>query len=245
MPVASTPGLEETDIAVRAELRAHVASIAVLRARRSTYLSLPRNTAQILSLPTGLYVTGPHLRVLRKPSAGEPVLAVRIAPGAARALFGVDASELADRAIALSELWRAGDARDPGALQAELLRRARDARPDRAMGHAARRLDDDPALRIDQLARELALSERQLLRRFTCAIGMSPKRYARAGRIQRTLRLAQARPRASWAAIAVAAGFYDQAHMISELRAIAGLTPQALLAELAADESTTGKLTAT
>jgi transcriptional regulator GlxA family with amidase domain len=98
------------------------------------------------------------------------------------------------------------------------------------MAHAARLLDADPALRVDQLARELALSERQLRRRFAAAVGISPKRYARTMRIRRAIALA--RPHRSWAAIATAAGFYDQAHMIAEFRAVAGATPEALVAEL-------------
>lgn len=98
--------------------------------------------------------------------------------------------------------------------------------PDRAMTHAARLLDADPALRVDQLA----LSERQLRRRFAAAVGISPKRYARTMRIRRAIALA--RPHRSWAAIATAAGFYDQAHMIAEFRAVAGATPEALIAEL-------------
>jgi len=36
----------------------------------------------------------------------------------------------------------------------------------------------------------------------------------------------------SWASIAAAAGYYDQAHLIAEFRAIAGMTPRAFLDEL-------------
>lgn len=226
MASAATAGLEETDIAVRAELRGVVDSIARLRAIAPRYVSLPRGSVQILLRRDGAYVTGPHLRVLRKPAGREPVIAVRIAPGAAPALFGVAATELADRAVALSELWR----EPAGEIQDALTRRLGRAGPDRAMAHAARRLDADPALRVGQLARELALGERQLRRRFAAAVGMSPKHYARAVRIRRAIALA--RQPGSWAAIAAAAGFYDQAHMIAEFHAIAGATPEALLAEL-------------
>jgi len=226
MTSPAAAGLEETDIAVRPELRGVIESIAELRATAPRYISLPRGCVQILVRRDGAYVTGPHLRVLRKPAGRDPVIAVRIAPGAAPAVFGFAATELADRAVALSELWRA----PAGEIQDELARRLGRAGPDRAMAHAARRLDADPALRIGQLARDLALGERQLRRRFAAAVGMSPKHYARAARIRRAIALA--RRSLSWAAVAVAAGFYDQAHMIAEFHALAGATPEALLAEL-------------
>lgn len=66
---------------------------------------------------------------------------------------------------------------------------------------------------------------------------MSPKRFASLTRFHRALRAAHEDRGASWASIAAAAGYYDQAHLIAEFRVIAGATPQALLGELRADAS--------
>jgi AraC-like DNA-binding protein len=71
-----------------------------------------------------------------------------------------------------------------------------------------------------------ALSERQHRRRFTAAVGIGPKRFSRIARVQWLLRRAGA-ANASWAELASAAGFHDQAHLIREFSALTGTTPAA------------------
>lgn len=83
-----------------------------------------------------------------------------------------------------------------------------------------------------EAARALGVSERQLRRDFRDALGLPPKAVARLDRFARALRAAHAGAQASWASIAADAGYYDQAHLIAEFNAIAGVGPQALLAEL-------------
>jgi AraC-like DNA-binding protein len=53
----------------------------------------------------------------------------------------------------------------------------------------------------------------------------------------RALRAAREDAHASWTTIAAATGYYDQAHLIAEFRAIADATPSALLSELRATQS--------
>ncbi|MEZ0470658.1 helix-turn-helix domain-containing protein [Luteimonas salinilitoris] len=80
----------------------------------------------------------------------------------------------------------------------------------------------------------LGVSERHLRRVFREAVGVSPKAFAKLTRFHRALTAAREDGGASWATIAAAAGYYDQAHLITEFHAIAGTTPRALLAELQA-----------
>ena len=115
---------------------------------------------------------------------------------------------------------------------------------------AARRLT---SAKVNDVATELGVSERHLRRVFHETLGVSPKEFAKLERFHfalrearqlalreaRQLALREARqltrrqaPRASWASIAAAAGYYDQAHLIAEFRAISGVTPRALLGEL-------------
>jgi AraC-like DNA-binding protein len=90
---------------------------------------------------------------------------------------------------------------------------------------------------VNAVADDLGVSERHLRRMFRETVGVGPKAFAKLMRFHRALRVAREDGRASWASIAAAAGYYDQAHLIAEFRAIAGVTPRALLAELGADPS--------
>lgn len=83
------------------------------------------------------------------------------------------------------------------------------------------------AMRTAELAAQLALSERQLERRFLSSVGMPPKAVSRVVRLHRiTTYFHTGR---SWADIAAEAGFSDQAHMVREFRAMTGQTPSRFL----------------
>lgn len=82
--------------------------------------------------------------------------------------------------------------------------------------------------RMRALAAATGWSERHLTRRFTAETGAGPKTIARILRFEHARELA-AHPRpGSWAEIAQAAGYADQAHMTREFTALAGLPPSAL-----------------
>ena len=90
---------------------------------------------------------------------------------------------------------------------------------------------------VNAVADDLGVSERHLRRVFVETVGLSPKTFARLARFHRALRAAREDARAGWATIAAAAGYYDQAHLIGDFRAIAGVTPRALLGELRTSRS--------
>jgi AraC-like DNA-binding protein len=170
--------------------------------------------------------------------AGVRVAGVRMRPGAGAALLGVDAGALRDARIPLEDLWH-DDARRleerlesvddrVGVLLAALGARAPwTAPPDPLVRVAVRRLHD-PGARVETLARELDVSARQLRRRFESAVGYGPKRLARVLRLERALAVARGGEGLAWAA--AAAGYADQAHFAHDCRALAGVSPSALLA---------------
>jgi len=83
----------------------------------------------------------------------------------------------------------------------------------------------DPGARVDALAAEIGLSERQLRRRFHAAVGYGPKTLQRVLRFRRFL----AGPREDLARAALEAGYADQPHLAREVARLAGTTPSRLI----------------
>jgi AraC-like DNA-binding protein len=95
---------------------------------------------------------------------------------------------------------------------------------------------EEPDLKL--LARESGYSERHLRRRLVAATGHSPRKLARIGRMQALLAAGRGE---SWARRAVEFGYYDESHMINDIRALAGATPQTMLAERGAPTRRRGR----
>ncbi|GIH78798.1 helix-turn-helix domain-containing protein [Planobispora longispora] len=166
---------------------------------------------------------------------------VNLTPLGARRLFGLPMSELAHRVVSLDDVlgpWAGAaverlaavpDWHDRLALLDALLTRRIHAAPesDPRVGWAWRRLRASRgALPIAELAGELGWSHRHLVSRFHDQIGMSPKAVARVMRFEHAAgRLRAGLPAADTAA---ACGYYDQAHMNRDFRAMAGATPRQL-----------------
>lgn len=164
-------------------------------------------------------------------------------------MLGVPASVIAGRIVALEDLWgaaatrrlydRLGDARhsvDAAAIL-ETAIAERLAIAGKPCAHAQLALEASERLtraNVNAVAFDLGVSERHLRRVFRETVGVSPKTFAKLARFGRAFRAAVEDEPASWASIAAAAGYYDQAHLIAEFRAIAGVTPQVFLSELRA-----------
>ena len=184
---------------------------------------------------------------------GQRIVMARLRLGASEAVLGVRASVTAGRIVPLEELWdaaatrrlfdRLAGARDSVAaaavLESAIAERVattaavRSSGADLALGAAARLTSAS----VNAVAAGLGVSERHLLRVFRETVGVSPKAFARLARFRRAVRAATEVGAAGWASIAADAGYYDQAHLIAEFRAIAGVTPGMLLGELRAAPS--------
>lgn len=193
----------------------------------------------------GAIVAGPDTAPVSEgvPAAGR-VAGLRVRPGHASAVLGVRADELRDRRPALEDVWGpagaelslrlddAGDTATRLALLADAVAR-RAVPPDRVAVAAVSLLARDPGRRVGDIAGELAVSERQLLRRVRAAVGYGPKTLARILRFQRLLALAEAGA-GSLAELALAAGYADQPHMTGEVGRLAGAPPTTVVGVAAA-----------
>ena len=170
--------------------------------------------------------TGPHIV---EPQASSTA-GIRLRPGAAGAVLGIPASEVRDQQVDVSLVWgtstevttevmaSAAPARRLGLLARQVLRRR--AAPDPLVVAAARGLAR-PDARVGQVAEDLGVSERQLRRRTSDAIGYGPKMLARVARLRRLIAIDDE----ELAVRAVLAGYASQAHMTDEVRRLTGLTP--------------------
>jgi AraC-like DNA-binding protein len=95
--------------------------------------------------------------------------------------------------------------------------------PDPAMIAAAKSLSDGAS--VAGVADSLGLLPRTLRRRFTAAVGLTPKRFARVQRLQRVVRSLDGRTEVDWAAVAASHGYADQPHLADEFRELADVTP--------------------
>jgi methylphosphotriester-DNA--protein-cysteine methyltransferase len=85
---------------------------------------------------------------------------------------------------------------------------------------------------VSDLADRLGVSERQLHRRCTAAVGYGPKALDRVLRFRRFLHLVDSPvgPAGGLAGLAAAAGYADQSHLTRECVRLAGTTPARLVA---------------
>jgi AraC-like DNA-binding protein len=185
------------------------------------------------------YVVGANTTAfLSEPQSSSRVVGARLRPGAAPALLGIAGEAVRDARIPLRAFWREQGARLAAALDRDpdpvhgllgaLRERAHAApTPDPLVTEVVARVRN-PRVPITDLGRELAVSERQLRRRVSAAVGYGPRRLARVLRLQRALDAARAGD--ELARVAAEAGFADQAHFTNDCRELAGIPPSALIA---------------
>jgi AraC-like DNA-binding protein len=192
------------------------------------------------------FVAGLHdAPVLTEHAGYQHGIEVRLAPLAARRLFGVPMHLLANRVVALEDLLGRDAERlverlyeAPGwaprfALLDDALARRLDAARPPSPGVAwawGRLRATHGALPVGTLADELGWSRRHLAAQFREQVGVPPKLLARILRFDRVIALLRHADPERWAEVAYDCGYYDQAHFNRDFRQFADSTPTAFLA---------------
>jgi AraC-like DNA-binding protein len=234
-------------------LRSHVDRIWTNAFQAPVALDVvPDGCIDIYWTGSALQIAGPNTEVVTVTTAGPADLAgVRFHPGVAARWLGVPASELLNRHLPLEDLWgrqaaaelsdRLAHARTAAAaavlLEQSLIARLHQVAPAdpiadatvAAIGRSSRTTKGV----VGELIVEFGWSERTLRRRCHEAFGYGPKTLERILRFQRFLHLLPA-GRAPLAALAIDAGYADQAHLAREVRRLSGQSPSKLMAELQA-----------
>ncbi len=190
-------------------------------------------------------LTGPRTGCFAIDTASEDrVIGIEFLPGGTFPFFRAPAGEIANQSVPLDCLWsRAGEIREQllaapsvdamfAVLERALLDRV--VRPPEL--HPAIEFARSHICRAPHVATvagvvdRIGLSQRRFIQLFRDQIGLSPKSFCRVRRFQRVLESVHRKGSVDWAQVALAGGYYDQAHFIHDFQAFAGMTPAAYLA---------------
>jgi len=171
------------------------------------------------------------------PRGRAGVAGIRLRPSAGRAIAGCRADEISgcfvdveaicgSSALLRERLIEAADDRARVALLESWLQRWIVKTPSQAVDAAVTAITSRHGIvELSTVAGAAGMSLRQLERRFLEDVGLAPKTFARLVRLQSALRgIANGRPLAD---VAIACGYYDQAHMARDFDRLAETSPAA------------------
>jgi AraC-like DNA-binding protein len=191
-------------------------------------------------------VVGPYVEsFIATLPPGTKIIGARFHPGRASGFLGHPASALLNQSVPVDALWNkaacsdfvspvweaSGIANRLSALETALMSRLpRTGSPDPAVMAGIKWLADHPEARVEHLSGWIGICSRQLQRRFSIAVGFSPKMFQQVLRFQYLLNRAKyVADRPPLADLAAAAGYADQAHMSREVRRFSDVPPMELL----------------
>ena len=181
------------------------------------------------------------------------VMGAHFKPGGAFPFFNLPAGEFHNQHVSLDLLWgtSARDLRDR-LLEALTPEAKFTILEESLLAHASKPLLRHPAVNfalhefgdsrrspsIADVTGQIGLSSRRFIDVFNDQVGLTPKLFCRVQRFQKVLRSIGMSRDIDWTDVALACGYFDQAHFIHDFRAFSGLSPTAYAAHrTAAHES--------
>jgi len=170
---------------------------------------------------------------------GSSMMGAHFRTGGAAPFFGFPISELTGSVVELDLIWKCEilSLREQlleapsidgkfDLLEKYLFAKAQSRlEPDKAVSAALATLQSWPVIPLRELASRLGFSHKQMLARFDCRVGLTPKVTSRILRFRKSLAAAHVATAPDWSDVAATYGYYDQAHLIHEFQEFAGMTP--------------------
>lgn len=202
-----------------------------------------RDTPQSKSatMLSGAVLNGIYTRPLElHTDSRAATVGVSFAPGGAAPFLDRPASKLRNQTVSLSTIWGAVGSRlrdrllDAPTPQAKFRVLETTLRDQLTASNTPSFVDEAVAivrahegnLSVNTLVEQTGYSHRHVVDRFRVRVGLSPKRFCRVVRFQAMLSRAQ-NDAVDWSQLALACGYYDQAHLIRDFQAFASMTPTA------------------
>ncbi len=193
-------------------------------------------------------VCGPHSQAFGiDTSRGTSVAGVHFKAGGAYPFLKLPFGELHNMHVSLDDFWGRSvatrvrdqlfEAPTPQTkaqlLERELLSIAA-GQPERhpAVAFALSKFHFTPeATRISDVTDKIGISPRHFIDVFRNEVGLTPKLFCRVRRFQQVLRQISVGARIQWSAVALEAGYFDQAHFIHDFRVFSGINPSAYVSD--------------
>ena len=193
----------------------------------------------------GCVVSGPRSEFFVIDTEGESnTVGVHFKPGGAFPFLRVPPVELHNESVALECLWGSAS----GRLRERLLAASTPAEKFRVlelclMEQLARPLERHSAVEfalgeflkrgplppVGHIVEQVGFSQRRFIQLFSNEVGLTPKLFSRVSRFQRVIRAAHTHDEVDWTQVALACGYYDQAHFIHDFQSFSGITPSTYL----------------
>ncbi|KAB1232603.1 helix-turn-helix domain-containing protein [Chryseobacterium viscerum] len=137
-------------------------------------------------------------------------------------LFGIQGSELEENVLKASTVQE-----KISIVETFLLERLNTETIDRIVQSTVDLLlNVDGKISVNELSKQTNINRRQLERKFSSAIGLSPKQLSKTIRLQTTIKHLLNKEYASLTALAYESEYYDQAHFIKDFKEFTGFTPK-------------------
>lgn len=140
--------------------------------------------------------------------------------------------------VILEQVFEKADPQDRAALLEALLLQQLAGAPPLKLREALYRIEwnrPDDHLRIENLCRQLCISDTSLYRLFTRHVGQSPQSFLKTHRFRRTLKDVL-RQNSSLTSVGYEHDYFDQPHFIKDFKTFTGCSPKRLLKEISVQQ---------